>query len=201
MLKCSLSREYIKDMNIDLFFSSKNFPGLISNEGFGYAPSGIIFDVRLSTLTLEFAPRDKEFAEPFEMNVAVSDDFAPMLVETEMILLGVMDKQELSKAWILPMGILEDDGDFAYAIDTIRMNPARDGLREMVFFLKDAEKGQPVHREHIAQGGSIKPVTEKQDLKEIALTKTAERGLKQEARNAPTSPANRVAPPVPQPKK
>ncbi|MAQ71692.1 MAG: hypothetical protein CL565_05815 [Alphaproteobacteria bacterium] len=188
-------------MNIDLFFSSKNFPGLISNEGFGYAPSGIIFDVRLSTLTLEFAPRDKEFAEPFEMNVAVSDDFAPMLVETEMILLGVMDKQELSKAWILPMGILEDDGDFAYAIDTIRMNPARDGLREMVFFLKDAEKGQPVHREHIAQGGSIKPVTEKQDLKEIALTKTAERGLKQEARNAPTSPANRVAPPVPQPKK
>ena len=201
MLKCSLSRKYIKDMNIDLFFSSKNFPGLVCDEDFDYVPSGIIFDMRLSSLTLEFAPKGKDFAEAFEMNVAVSDDFAPVLAETEMILLGIMDKQELSKAWVLPIGVLEDDGDFAYAIDTIRMNPARDGLREMIFFLKDAEKGQPVHREHISQGGAIKPVTEKQDLKEITLTKTAERGLRQEARNAPTSPANRVAPPVPQPKK
>ena len=188
-------------MNIDLFFSSKNFPGLIADEGFDFVPSGIIFDLRLNSLTLEFAPKDGDFADPFEMNVAVSDDFVSLLTETEIILFGIMEKQNLSKAWVLPLGVLEDEGDLAYTIDTIRMNPARDGLREMIFFLKDAEKGQPVHREHISQGGAIKPVTEKQDLKEIALTKTAERGLRQEARNAPTSPANRVAPPTPLPKK
>lgn len=129
-------------MNIDLLFTDKGEAGLISNENLVKKIAGVVLDTQSGVLTLEFVDMDFQ-----EMNIPIDIDFFGALDKISQMHFGAVKECNIAQAYQIPMMFLDDP----YRNEALaRMKTLDNPLAAFGYFIKSCTKGQPVHRDDLA---------------------------------------------------
>ena len=137
-------------MDIDLLLTEKGQAGLVADKAFESAIVGVLFDAETHSLTLEL----KE--ESLELNIPVDSEFAPALLYSTAVQIGVLDRGIVQDSWQVPLLLINDPEARAPG----RERPMRPSNSVMAFerFLQGAAAGQPVHRDDLGDESSADSV-------------------------------------------
>lgn len=138
-------------MNIDLFISTQNIAGLVSDEPFEGQLAGIMFDPETGLISLEFADID-----PIEMNIPVAQNLCEALLPLGDIHIGVLEHNTFSDARQLPLILLNNPFGGAHQ-GRFPAKPRRSVL-DFERFMKTCAAGQPVHRDDLGDETSAESV-------------------------------------------
>ena len=129
-------------MNIDLLLTSKGEAGLVCDQAAGSPVAGIMFDSDTGLMTIEYTEID-----PLDLNIPVDDSYIEMLYYATSIHIGTIIDGEIRDNRQVPILLLNDP---AANSDRARFVKPRSSVIAFERFMKDCIKGQPLHREDLA---------------------------------------------------
>lgn len=129
-------------MNIDLLLANNGEAGLVCDRAAGSPVAGIMFDSDTGLLSIEYTELD-----PLDLNIPVDDSYVELLYYATSIHIGTIVNGEIRENRQVPVLLLNDP---AANNDRARFAKPRSSVIAFERFLKACVKGQPIHREDLA---------------------------------------------------
>lgn len=129
-------------MNIDLLLANNGEAGLVCDRAAGSPVAGIMFDSDTGLLSIEYTELD-----PLDLNIPVDDSYVELLYYATSIHIGTIVDGEIRENRQVPVLLLNDP---AANNDRARFAKPRSSVIAFERFLKACVKGQPIHREDLA---------------------------------------------------
>lgn len=169
-------------MNIDLLLTAQGEAGLVSDKALQGPLAGVMLDAESGQMTLEFADADS-----LELNIPLALDLTRSLRNAHAVHVGIIERGVIADSRQVPL-VLQDDpfgggnhGRFA----------GKPGNSVMAFerFMKNANAGQPVHRDDVGNEATTSSVMRGSGLSaatmQFAPGLTRQRALEAAPRAAP----------------
>ncbi|MGQ0527466.1 MAG: hypothetical protein ACT4OY_05480 [Alphaproteobacteria bacterium] len=134
-------------MDIDLLFTRAGEAGLISSENLVKKAAGAVLDTKTGLMTLEYVDSDY-----MELNISIDPDFFGMLDANPHIHIGAVKNGNIAQAYQVPLMFL-DDPYRGQAM--MSMPPENYALQSFNIFVRRCNTGQPVHRDDLANEGTM----------------------------------------------
>lgn len=129
-------------MNIDLLLTKNGEAGLVCDQAAGSPVAGIMFDSDTGLMSIEYTELD-----PLDMNIPLDDSYIETLYYATSIQIGTIIDGEIRESRQVPILLLNDP---AANSDRARFAKPRSSVIAFERFLKACIKGQPIHRDDLA---------------------------------------------------
>lgn len=129
-------------LNIDLLLTNKGEAGLVCDHAAGSPVAGVMFDSDTGLMSIEYAELD-----PLDLNIPVDDSYIALLYYATSIQIGTIIDGEIRESRQVPFLLLNDP---AANNDRARFARPRTSVIAFERFLQACVKGQPLHRDDLA---------------------------------------------------